>query len=77
MMKSNKIFLETMEIDMSVEDCTNELLALQMELWPSCQVLPGAEVRLCLLWTFLSRRASRGVLPYSIFRYASSDFSGT
>lgn len=56
MMKSNKIFLETMEIDMSVEDYTNELLALQMELWPSCQVLPGAEVRLCLLWTFLSRQ---------------------
>ena len=44
-MKSNKLFLKAMGIDMGVEDCTAELLAAQMELWPSCQVLPGVEVR--------------------------------
>ncbi|KAF8315941.1 Haloacid dehalogenase-like hydrolase, partial [Clavulina sp. PMI_390] len=40
---SNRMFLQHYEIDMSVEQCTQELFAIQTELWPTCGLMPGVE----------------------------------
>ena len=66
-----------MDIDMSVEDCTNELLVLQMELWPSCQVLPGAEVRTAFYGDIKSDSTPSQLTVGSICRYLRRDSFGT